>query len=184
MLQVHKIILLLIVSAVNAHAALAASVPTSEGTVPNIRGPSFELEATSDYAMLGLTGSYLLLAWILRTKTTYYSTVFHVSYAIMTGTGLLSYVVNRDEFANKASVVERSAKLPRLTMQSVLEICFTATVHVVVQYCYDNHNVILDPFQLSSICISLSSRAHLQYLSLRLSFCPPQVPKRCPQCHL
>jgi hypothetical protein len=60
----------------------------------------FRFETIFDFAMLGVMALYCLTMLALRLKTSYFSTAFHVSYALMISTGLLSYVVNRDDFAS------------------------------------------------------------------------------------
>jgi hypothetical protein len=96
----HKSSLTAFLCALNLRVTSASSVPSADPTSAAAHEPIFNLNTPFDHAMLGLMGLYLLIAWVLRLKTSYHSTAFHVSYALMIGTGLLSYVVNRDEFAN------------------------------------------------------------------------------------
>lgn len=43
---------------------------------------------------------YWLTAFWLRVMTAYHTTAFNVAYGLTTGTGILSFIVNRDEFAD------------------------------------------------------------------------------------
>jgi hypothetical protein len=85
--------------ALNLPTASAINTLSADPTSAATQEPIFNLNTPFDKAMLGLMALYLLIACTLRAKTPYYSTSFHVSYAFMIVTGLLSYVVNRDEFA-------------------------------------------------------------------------------------
>jgi hypothetical protein len=85
--------------ALNLPVASAASTLSADFSSAAIQEPIFSLNITFDQAMLGLMALYMLIAWVLRAKTPYHSTSFHVFYAFMRVTGLLSYVVNRDELA-------------------------------------------------------------------------------------
>jgi hypothetical protein len=95
----HKSSFAAILCAVNLPIVSAASALSADSPSAVTREAIFKLNTPFDYVMLGFMGLYLLSAWILRLKTSHYSTAFHGSYALMIGTGLLSYVVDRDDFA-------------------------------------------------------------------------------------
>jgi hypothetical protein len=79
----------------------AASDATPNNTIPDkTRTPIFKFETALDYTILGLMILYLLAVFLLRVWTTYYSKAFHISYALTIAMGPLSFVFNRDEFAD------------------------------------------------------------------------------------
>ncbi|KAL5116050.1 hypothetical protein ACEQ8H_006062 [Pleosporales sp. CAS-2024a] len=89
--------------------------------------PIFRLDTRFQYATVAFMACYLLTMLLIRARMKHYSKAFHFSYALTISTGILSFIVNRDEFADSIRT-------------TFLEMWFTATMHVCAQYCYDNSN--------------------------------------------
>jgi hypothetical protein len=80
--------------------ASAVSLPTSDPITTQIRAPIFKIKTPADYVLPCLMVFYLTLVSFLRLKTTFHTEAFRVAFSTAISTGLLSYVVNRDEFAD------------------------------------------------------------------------------------
>jgi hypothetical protein len=86
--------------ATNLPVAIALGEPRLDALPGQTQAPIFKLEAPFHYAAMIFMAVYLLIMLFLRARTRYYSTAFRASYALMISMGTLSFIVNRDEFAD------------------------------------------------------------------------------------
>jgi hypothetical protein len=142
-LKSHNTVVATCLFATRMSFASAASDLKPDRTPEKTRTPIFKLETPFDYTVLGLMVLYLMFVFFLRVATRYHAKAFHASYALTVAMGALSFVINRDEFADSIHMTyvhPIDYHCLRSNTCSVFATWFTAALHTGAQYCYDNYN--------------------------------------------
>jgi hypothetical protein len=99
-LKSHKSVLATYLGAANLPIVSALNDSSPESSTVQGRAPIFKVESAFDYFILGCMILYLATMLFIRAKTILFPKAFRVSFGTMISTGLFSFIVNRDEFAN------------------------------------------------------------------------------------